>query len=190
MKKSEFAAIAFCTAGIFSVVKGLVVLRGPLQMVTIPGDFRPPIASAAFVIFLAPVVLILLGVVLIAFADKLGRKLLPDGSQEQGSIILQAEELRPILFSFAGLLLIGFAIAPTLDSVARLIDLHNNFYFGGENQLRRLARDLGWTLAGGGLQLLFGIALLFQWNNKRGLLRELRPMSSLDEGERKGSDTN
>ncbi len=190
MKKSDFAVIAFCTAGIFSVVEGLIVLKGPLQMVTIPGDFRPPITSAALVIFLAPLTLLLLGVVLIAFADKFGKRLLPGGSEEQGSIILQAEDLRAILFSFAGVLLIGLAIAPTLDSIARLIDLHNNFYFGGESQLRRLTRDLGWTLAGGGLQLLFGIALLFRWDKMRRFPRRAMPIASPDEGERKESGTN
>ncbi len=185
MKKSDFSTIAFCIAGIFSVVEGLLILRGPLQMLIVPSDFRPPIASAAFVLFLAPVILLLLGVVLIAFANKIGKKLLPDASQEQVSISLQAKDLKTILFSFAGLLLIGFAIAPTLENIARLIDLHNDFNFVGENQLRRLARDLGWTLAGGGLQLLFGVALLFRWKSNRGFLRKLRPMGSLDEGDRK-----
>ncbi len=188
MKKVDFGTIAFCAAGLFSVVEGLIILRGPLQMLTVPGDFRPPIATAAFVLFLPPIILLLFGIILIAFASKFANKLLPDESQGEVNIQLRAEDIQAILFSFAGVLLIGFAIGPTLDSIARLIDLHNNFYFGGENQLRRLTRDLGWTLAGGGLQLLLGLLLFFQ-RNTRQFLRRLRPVSSQGESQARDSGT-
>ena len=155
MTAKDLAALTFRFFGVFVLCVAIGWLSLSIGLISTWRYLHTGALEILAQQFLAPIVMVTLAVVLFIFSNRFAERVVPKNLAAQKVVQLRAEDLQPVLFSFAGILVACQALSLVSQGLAEILK-------SSPINDSKAAAPSGWMLLPGLLQLAIGVALFLE----------------------------
>jgi hypothetical protein len=155
MTTKDMVAIILRLFGVFSLFLAVTLLSQPYLVLIMSQRLPRGVLAIIALSFLPSLVFVAIAVALFLYPNQLAMKIVPTHLHDERITQLQPREIQSVLFSFAGLFMVGIAILPITQRLTELIRPSIEMSSRG-------LRESWWGLLPGVLVIVFGLLLFFR----------------------------